>query len=64
MPNDGDLDLAGLDIPVEDLAELMEVDTAAFKADLEDGEAYLDKFGDKVPARLREQLKAQKARLG
>jgi phosphoenolpyruvate carboxykinase (GTP) len=64
MPEDGELDLTGLDIPAEDFAELMEVDTAAYKADLENGEAFLAKFGDKVPARLKAQIKAQKARLG
>jgi phosphoenolpyruvate carboxykinase (GTP) len=64
MPADGDLDLEGLEIAAEDLAELLEVDSAAFKADLEDAAAYLDKFGDKVPERLRLQLEAQEKRLG
>jgi len=64
MPTTGDLDLAGLDISAEDMAELLEVDAEGFKADLEDAEAYLAKFGDKVPQRLREQLAAQKQRLG
>ena len=32
--------------------------------DLADAEAYLAKFGDKVPERLKAQLEAQKARLG
>jgi len=64
MPQDGDLDLAGLDIAPEDMAELLAVDAAAFKEDLADGEEYLTKFGDKVPERLRAQLEAQKTRLG
>jgi phosphoenolpyruvate carboxykinase (GTP) len=64
MPEDGDLDLTGLDISAEDIAELMEVDTEAYKADLEKGEAFLAKFGDKVPARLKAQVEAQKARVG
>jgi phosphoenolpyruvate carboxykinase (GTP) len=64
MPADGDPDLEGLEIAAEDLAELLEVDSAAFKADLEDAAAYLDKFGDKVPERLRLQLEAQEKRLG
>jgi len=64
MPEDGDLDLAGLDIAPEDVAELLTVDAEAFKDDLSDGEAYLAKFGDKVPERLRAQLEAQKTRLG
>jgi phosphoenolpyruvate carboxykinase (GTP) len=64
MPLDGDLDLTGLDIASEDMAELLTVDAEAFKEDLADGEAYLAKFGDKVPERLRAQLEAQKTRLG
>ena len=64
MPLDGDLDLSGLDLPAEDLAELMEVDVEAFKSDMTDAETYLAKFGDKVPARLVAQLEAQKSRLG
>ncbi|MFV1967329.1 MAG: phosphoenolpyruvate carboxykinase (GTP) [Pirellulaceae bacterium] len=64
MPVDGELDLNGLDISAEDFAELMEVDREAFQQDLADAEAYLTKFGDKVPKRLTTQLEAQKRRLG
>ena len=64
MPASSDLELEGLDISDEDLAELLKVDSEAFKADLDDAEAYLEKFGDKVPERLRVQLEAQKKRLG
>ena len=64
MPIDGDLSLEGLDIPAEDWAELMKVDTDLFKGTLADAEAYLAKFGDKLPARMTEQLAALKARLG
>jgi len=64
MPLDGDLDLTGLDIAPEDIAELLTVDAEAFKEDLADGEAYLVDFGDKVPERLRAQVEAQKTRLG
>ena len=64
MPRTEDFDLSGLAIPAEDFAELMEVDTAAYRADMADAEAYLAQFGDRVPPRLRQQLEAQKARLG
>jgi len=64
LPLEGELDLAGLDIPPEDFAKLMEVDNEAFKMDIADAEAYLAKFGDKVPERLKTQLKALKSRLG
>ncbi len=63
MPRAEDFDRGGLDIADEDFAELLEVDTKAFAADLADAEAYLAKFGDRVPQRLRTQLEAQKARL-
>jgi phosphoenolpyruvate carboxykinase (GTP) len=42
----------------------LEVDREAFKADLADAESYFAKFGDKIPARLKAQVEAQKARLG
>ena len=42
----------------------MEVDNEAFKKDVADAEAYLTKFGDKVPARLVAQLESLKTRLG
>jgi phosphoenolpyruvate carboxykinase (GTP) len=64
MPIDGDLTLEGLDIPAEDWAELMKVDVDLFKKTLADAKEYLGKFGDKLPARMTEQLKALEARLG
>jgi len=64
MPIDGDLTLDGLDIPAEDWAELMKVDIDLFKGTLADAKEYLAKFGDKLPARMTEQLKALEARLG
>jgi phosphoenolpyruvate carboxykinase (GTP) len=64
MPIDGDLTLDGLDISAADWAELMKVDTELFKATVADAEKYLATFGDKLPARMTEQLKSLKARLG
>ncbi len=52
MPEGSDFDLTGLDIPAEDFEELMEVDCEAFRADVADAEAYLARFGDKVPQRV------------
>ena len=63
MPKDGDLTLDGLDIPAEDWAELMKVDTDLFKATLSDAREYLAKFGDKLPAQMTEQMDALEARL-
>ena len=63
MPVDGDLTLDGLDIPAADWDELMKVDTDLFKATLADAREYLAKFGDKLPAKMTEQMDALEARL-
>ncbi len=64
MPKDGDLTLDGLDISAEDWAELMKVDTHLFKTTLSNAREYLAKFGDKLPAKMVEQMDALEARLG
>jgi len=64
MPVDGELTLDGLDIPAADWAELMKVDNDLFKGTLADAKEYLAKFGDKLPAKMTEQLKALEERLG
>ena len=64
MPKDGDLDLSGLDIPAENMKELMQVDLAAWKAEVPDIEKHFAVFGDRLPERLRKQLEEMKKRLG
>lgn len=64
MPGEGDLDLSGLAIPPADLKELLRVDVDAWKAELDDIEKHFAQFGDRLPERLREQLDAQRKRLG
>ena len=49
MPCEGDLDLNGLDVPAEDMKELMKVDADLFRASLAEAEEYLGQFGDKLP---------------
>ena len=63
MPVDGDLTLDGLDIPAEDWAELMKVDTDLYKATLADAKVYLAKLGDKLPAKMTEQMNKLEVRL-
>ncbi len=63
MPIDGDLTLEGLDLPAENWAELMKVDTEAFLTTVENAKEYLAKFGDKLPAKMTEQLGKLEARL-
>ncbi len=64
MPQDKDLDLAGLTLSPENLQELMAVDPAAWKAEVPDIEKHFALFGDKLPERLRVQLAEFRKRLG
>ena len=59
-----DLDLAGLDIAPADIAELLRIDTDAWRAELPDIEKHFAQFGDRLPARLSEQVGALRERLG
>ncbi len=63
MPCKGELDLTGLDIPTEDIAELMSVDVAKWQEEIPMIEEYFATFGNKLPARMTKQLEALKARL-
>jgi len=64
MPTEADLDLAGLDIPAEDMAELLKVDTDAFKAELDTLDEHFSSMEPKLPQRIKDQLAAYKKRLG
>ena len=64
MPKEGDLDLTGLSLPDQDLAELLRVDLLAFKAEVPGIEEHFNQFGDRLPARLSTQLKMLVQRLG
>jgi phosphoenolpyruvate carboxykinase (GTP) len=64
LPNAADLDLAGLELPAEDLAELLRVDADAWRAELPDIEKHFARFGDQLPERLAAQVGALRERLG
>jgi phosphoenolpyruvate carboxykinase (GTP) len=64
LPDEGDIDLSGLDISPDEMKELMSIDTDAWKADIPDIENHFAKFGDCMPERLRKQLEEFVKRLG
>ncbi len=64
LPCADDLDLTGVDVPPEDLRELLKVDADAWRAELPDIEKHFAQFGDRLPARLRAQFVAFRNRLG
>ncbi len=64
MPAVGDLDLAGLDVPAEDMKELLRVDVAGWKEEAKDMQEHFSQFGDRLPEALARQLKELIERLG
>jgi phosphoenolpyruvate carboxykinase (GTP) len=64
LPAEGGLDVEGLDVTPEDLAELLRVDPAEWRAELPSIHEHLAMFGEKLPAELRAQLEALEQRLG
>ncbi len=63
LPAQGDLALDGLDMPAEDLAELMRVDAPVWAAEIPQLEAHYARFGDRLPPELAQQLTALGRRL-
>jgi len=63
LPADGALDLDGLDLSAEQLAELFHIDPVTWSAEADLTQEYYDQFGDRVPAVLREQLAGLRSRL-
>jgi phosphoenolpyruvate carboxykinase (GTP) len=64
VPAAGSLDLEGLDIPSEDLDELLRVDPAEWREELPSMHEHFAKFGDQLPGELREQLDTLEAKVG
>ncbi len=62
LPADGSLDTAGLDIPAEDLAELMRVDEESWRAQLPQFQEHYARF-ERLPDALAKQLESLEARL-
>ncbi len=63
MPQDGDLDLTGLNLSAENMKELLRVDPGAWSAEVPDIEKHFAKFGDRMPERLKAQLQELRDRL-
>ena len=64
LPAATDLDLTGLNVPAEDLRELLRVDSDAWRAEAPDIERHFAQFGDRLPERLHAQVAALRERWG
>lgn len=58
-----DLDLTGLDTPIEDVRQALSAPPAQWAGDIADNEAWLEKLGPNVPAEVKEQFEALKKRI-
>ncbi|NLF04604.1 MAG: phosphoenolpyruvate carboxykinase (GTP) [Actinomycetales bacterium] len=63
VPAEGALDLEGLDVADEDLAELFAVDPATWLAEVELTREWFEIFGDALPAELPRQLEVLRENL-
>ncbi|MGK2349735.1 phosphoenolpyruvate carboxykinase (GTP) [Actinomyces sp. W5033] len=62
-PKREDFNLEGTDVTDADWAKMYDIDPDAWAAEMEDTEQYFAKFGDKVPAAIREELAKFRARI-
>ncbi len=63
MPTLDGIDFSGLDMPDEDIANLMRVDTEGWLSELQGIEEYYNTFGNHLPTELRAQVQALRDRL-
>ena len=64
LPVDRGLDLNGIALSAENIAELTKVDLDEWKAEIPDIEKHFAIFGTRLPERLKKQLKELAERLG
>ena len=64
LPDDGGVDLAGLDVGAETMNALLTVDPDSWRAEMAAVREYMDSFGDRVPEQLREEHARIVAALG
>jgi phosphoenolpyruvate carboxykinase (GTP) len=63
LPEDKNLDLAGLNISQENIKELLSVDVNAWKLEIPKMERFFSQFGNRLPERLRNQFTELRNRL-
>ena len=64
LPAPGSLNLDGLDVPAEDMAELFNINRDSWLAECDLTQEYFDMFGDHLPAEMTAELEGLRSRLG
>ena len=55
LPNPGDIDITGLDVPAETMEALLSVNIDAWQEEMDSVGEYLDSYGERLPAKLRQE---------
>ena len=63
LPQRGELNLQSLDVPADDVDELLQVDRSAWTAEMQAVGEYMAGFGERCPAALESQRQAVLQRL-
>ena len=63
VPAPGAIETSGLDVSAEDMAELLRVDSAEWRREVPLIDEHYDRFGDRIPPALRDELDALAKRL-
>ncbi len=64
LPEDGDIDLRGIEISSDNMRELMRLDIDTWKTEIPDIGNHFSTFGNRLPERLKKQLQEFIERLG
>ncbi len=63
VPKTDDIDLDGIDVTKETLAELLDVDKDVWNKEVENIAKFYEQFGDKLPAEIKAEFEGLKSRL-
>ena len=63
LPGEGGINVAGLDVAPEDMAELLRVDPEEWRAEVPSIEEHYANLGERLPVELRDELNALETRL-
>jgi phosphoenolpyruvate carboxykinase (GTP) len=63
MPNDGALDMTGLDVPREDMNELFAIDQQGWLGECDEIETFFNSLGNRMPTRMFDELTELRSRL-
>jgi phosphoenolpyruvate carboxykinase (GTP) len=64
LPKEGTIDVSGMDISTDEMAEILKVDSEQWKDELQGIRDHFNRFADRLPPEMWDELKALEERLG